>query len=298
VYALALAAALLLGFGSAVQQRVAARAPAGTALHWRLLWYLARQPLWLVGIAAGAAGSVLAGVALGIGGVTRVEPLLATGLLFALPIASVWNRYRLGWRGWAAAVAVVTGLVAFLVAGDPEPGRRTGAPVWQWALTAGSIGLITTTLVALARRLRPRHEASVLGVGAGMLFGLQSALTSVAVSRLFGHGLLAALLSLTPYAAVVVAAVGTLLAQSAYKLASLAVSYPPMAAAEPLAGIVIGLSVLGARLRVTPLSLTVQIVGLMVMTAGVYTLAEAHLGGVPHRRTAGRCGERTDSQAE
>ncbi len=286
VYALAVGAAVLLGVGSAIQQRAASRAPAGTALHLALLWYLVRQPMWLAGIAAALVGNILAGIALGIGGVTLVEPLLATGLLFALATAAIWSRYRLGRQEWAGAVAVVTGLTAFLVAGEPEPGNRTDAPGWEWALAAGSIGLLTAALVALARRLRPRQEAPVLGAGAGMLFGLQAALTSTAVPRLLGRGVLAMLLSWAPYAVAATAVLGTLLAQSAYKLAPLPVSYPPIAAVEPLTGIAIGVGVLGARLRLTPLALTIEIVGLAVMTAGVYTLAAGRSVETCHRRGA------------
>lgn len=284
VYVLALGAAALLGVAAAIQQRAAFRAPTRMALHLRLLWYLARQPLWLSGIAVAVVGNVLSAFALGIGGVTLVEPLLVTSLLFALTVSATWNRYRLGKREWAGAFAVIIGLAAFLVAGQPSAGTETDALVWQWALVGVSIGALTVSLVALARRLRPLQEATVLGVGAGMLFGLQSALTSIAVERLIDHGVVAMLVHLTPYAVVVVALLGTLLAQSAYDLAPLSVSYPSMAAAEPLAGIAIGVGVLGIRLRVTPLVLSVQVVGLVMMTVGVYALAGGRLHDHHHHR--------------
>ncbi|GAA0714630.1 DMT family transporter [Dactylosporangium roseum] len=283
VYVMAVCAAALMGIGTAIQQRAASRAPAGTVLHWRLLGYLLRQRLWLTGIAVAVCGNVLAGVALGVGSVALVEPLTVTGLLFALSVAAVWSRYRIGRREWSGALAVVFGVIAFLLAGEPSPGRHPDAPVWQWALAAAAIGVITGGLVALARRLRPRYEAAVLGLGAGMLFGLQAALTSTAMRRLFTHGALALLLSWTPYAVVAVAVIGMLLAQSAYKLAPLPVSYPPAAAAEPIAGVAIGIGVLEGSLRLEPLALAVEIVALVVMTVGVYTLAATRLVEAHHR---------------
>ncbi|NJC71182.1 DMT family transporter [Planosporangium thailandense] len=283
VYAMAVCAAALIGIGTAIQQRAAARAPSGTELHWRLLGYLVHQRLWLSGIGVAVCGNVLAGIALGFGGVALVEPLTVTGLLFALPVAAAWSRYRIGRREWSGALAVVFGLIAFLLAGEPSPGRRPDAPAWQWALAAAAIGTITASLVHLARRLRPQHEAAVLGLGAGMLFGLQAALTSTAMRRLFNHGLLALLVSWTPYALVAVAVVGMLLAQSAYKLAPLPVSYPPVAAAEPIAGIAIGIGVLEGSLRIAPLALAVEILALAVMTAGVYILAATRLVEAHHR---------------
>ena len=49
--AAALAAAVLYGAGAAVEQRQAAAAPVSSAGRPRLLFLLARQPLWLLGIA-------------------------------------------------------------------------------------------------------------------------------------------------------------------------------------------------------------------------------------------------------
>ncbi|MFG2044649.1 DMT family transporter [Dactylosporangium sp. NPDC048998] len=283
VYAMAVCAAALTGIGNAIQQRAAARAPSASVLHWRILGYLVHQRLWLTGMAVAVVGNILAGIALGLGSAALVEPLTVTGLLFALPIAAVWSRYRVGRREWSGAIAVVVGVVAFLIAGDPSPGRRADAPVWQWALAAGAIGIITAGLVSLARRMRPQHEAAVLGLGAGMLFGLQAALTSTAVRRLFDHGLLLLLASWTPYAVVAVAVIGILLAQSAYKLAPLPVSYPPVVAAEPVAGVAIGIGVLEGSLRMAPLTLAFEILGLAVMTVGVYTLAATRLVEAHHR---------------
>ena len=48
----ALAAAALYGAGAAIEQRQAAAAPQSAAGRPRLLLLLARQPLWLAGIAA------------------------------------------------------------------------------------------------------------------------------------------------------------------------------------------------------------------------------------------------------
>src|SRR5947208_16876998 len=54
--AAALAAAVLYGAGAAVEQRQAAAAPVSSAGRPRLLFLLARQPLWLLGIAVQIAG--------------------------------------------------------------------------------------------------------------------------------------------------------------------------------------------------------------------------------------------------
>ncbi len=288
VFILALGAALLLGVGSVIQQRVAFQAPDGLALRVGLLWHLARQRLWLLGLAATLMGGALSGLALGLGSVVLVQPVLVLRLLFALSIAALWSRRPLGRRDWAVALAVTLGMVAFLVAGRPGPGNPEGVPAWDWAVAAVAIGALTLALIRAARRLRPAQEAPMLAVGAGMLFGLQSALTQSASHRLFTQGLTALLTSWQPYAVVLIGLVGTLLAQSAYDLAPLSVSYPPLAAAEPLAGIAVGIGVLGGTLRLTPAALAVEATGLIVMTLAVYLLAASpHIVGHDDAATKG-----------
>src|ERR1700733_8031065 len=73
----ALAAAVLYGAGAAVEQRQAAAAPRSSAGRPRLLLLLARQPLWLLGIAAQVAGFAAHAVALRSGHIRHVYVLVA-----------------------------------------------------------------------------------------------------------------------------------------------------------------------------------------------------------------------------
>ncbi|MFY1693285.1 DMT family transporter [Plantactinospora sp. WMMB782] len=286
VYLLAILAAALFGFGASLQQRVAAKAPDDKVLRLSLLWHLVRQRLWLMGVATALVGNLFSGAALGMGGVALVQPLLVTRLIFALPISAHWNRRSLHRREWLGVLAVVAGLAAFTLAGRPSEGEEdlSGAgPLWL--LTGGVILLAVVGLVGVARRLRPSSEAPVLGAGAGVLFALQSGLTSVAVDRFSRDGLVALLLTWPTYAVVVAAVTGTLLAQSAYKVAPLPASYPPLATTEPLAGIGIGLGLLGGTLQVTPLAVVVEILGLGTMAVGVFVLASSPLVTSAHHAT-------------
>ncbi|HET7329080.1 MAG TPA: DMT family transporter [Nocardioidaceae bacterium] len=277
VYLLALGAALLFGIGSVVQQRVAFDAPPGKSLRLSLLWWLVRQPRWLIGVGTALVGNLLAGAALGLGSVALVQPLLVSRLLFALPLSAAWMQQRLSRRDWGGAVATAGGLAAFIAVGQPEAGPETPAPLWRWAVAAVAIGAITLTLVVLARRLSPAHEAPMLGAGAGMLFGLQSGLTHNAVNSYLDDGLVALLSNWTTYTVAVTAVLGTLLAQSAYEMAPLPSSYPVLAAVEPLTGIGIGVGVLGGAISLGALPLTLELVGLAIMTGGILLLATSPL---------------------
>src|SRR5262245_22161994 len=103
VIALALVAAACFGSAAVLEQRVAARAPVDRALRLGLIGYLVRRPLWLTGVVAEFTGDGVQAVALGLGSLAVVQPLLVTSLLFALPLGARLNRERLGRREWVGA---------------------------------------------------------------------------------------------------------------------------------------------------------------------------------------------------
>ena len=59
-----------------------------------LLWRLIQRPMWLLGTLADWSGFGLQAIALGLGSLIVVQPLLCTGLLFALPLGAAWQGRR------------------------------------------------------------------------------------------------------------------------------------------------------------------------------------------------------------
>jgi hypothetical protein len=98
----ALAAAVLYGTGAAIEQRQAATAPQAAAGRVRLLVLLARQPLWLLGLAAQLAGFAAHAVALRSGPLGVVQMLTAGELLVAVVIVRLWSGRRFSRTAWAA----------------------------------------------------------------------------------------------------------------------------------------------------------------------------------------------------
>lgn len=286
---LALAAACFLGIGFVAQQHVAYREPLDEMLHMKLLARLIRQPLWLLGIGAMICGQVLGAVALDESDLGRVEPILATNLIFALVIAHIVYKEPLSREVWWGGLLVTGGAVIFLAFGQPHGGRPAGPESPRW-LAAGAVVAIAATLVVAAMPRSLRTKAMVFAAAAGMLFGVQDALTRSSL-LLVGNGVLVALRSWQPYALVVIAVVSLLLAQSAFDAAPIGISLPAMTAAEPVTGIVLGVFVFAEHLRFSAVAVVAEIVGLMMMVAGIGVLgrssfldergADRKPGGVP-----------------
>ncbi|MER8224935.1 DMT family transporter [Streptomyces sp. NPDC094143] len=271
VLALALSAACCLGFGFVLQQNAAQRAPLSDFLSFRLLLDLVKVPRWLGGIGLMVAGMALGAAALGQGELSLVEPLLATNLLFALALSRKQSRQPLGRQGWAGLLLLAGGVTAFIVAGRPEGGTASADPVRQWLIIGVMIGL-ALLLTARGRRSRLGSGPVLLALAAGLLYGVQDALTRVSGQTVAEGGLAELMTGWQPYAVLALGVTGLVLVQSAFETASLRKSLPALTAAQPLAGIVCGVGFLGDRLRTDAVALTWEAGGLAAVVAGIVLL--------------------------
>jgi drug/metabolite transporter (DMT)-like permease len=281
----ALAAAVLLGTGFVLQQHRAALEPSDRALTVWLLLDLVRSPSWLAGIGVMAAGQLLGAAALARGGLGMTEPLLSTNLLFALVIAGFWYQLRPCWRDWLGVLVLSGGLGGFLVVATPGIGDTSGIPDVAWVLAGGSVAAVAAVLTVAGRRNRGRVRGALLAGGAGVLFGLQDALTQRSLAIAGHRGVLQLLLSWTPYTLVAVAVVGILLAQSAFQAAPLSASLPPVTAGEPITGIALGAGLFGGSLQHGSVALLLEVVCLLAMIAGIWLVASSPMV-TSARRTA------------
>lgn len=273
VLVLSVSAACCLGFGFVFQQDAAQRAPLSDFLSPRLLLDLVRVPEWLGGIGLMVCGMVLGALALGKGQVSLVEPLLATNLIFALALSRHRTKQPLGRQGWTGLALLAGGVTAFIVAGEPRAGHAETDPLRQWLIMGVMVGT-AMLLTAYAKGSRHRFTAGpvLLGVAAGLLYGVQDALTRVSGERFSDGGWSELLTGWQPYAVLVLGVTGLLLVQSAFETGPLRRSLPALTAAQPLAGIVCGVGFLGDQLRMDAVALTWQVVGLVAIVGGIVLL--------------------------
>src|SRR5215211_3930398 len=167
---LALVAALMFALGTVIQQREAMQLPDAEANSAGLLLRLARRPVWLAGIAADAVGFIAQAVALGIGRVIVVQPLLATAVVWALPLGARLSGQTVARRDVLAAVAVCVGLGGFLVISDPSGG--------------GALFAVAAVLAVYGMSGSGARKAAGCGTASGLLYGLSAVLTKAVVDSL------------------------------------------------------------------------------------------------------------------
>ncbi|MEU8586332.1 DMT family transporter [Streptomyces sp. NPDC048664] len=271
VMALALGAACCLGTGFVLQQSAAQQAPLSDFLTPRLLLDLMRMPRWLGGIALMVAGMVLSATALAHGEISLVEPLVATSLLFALAESRRRTRQPIGRQGWAGLTLLAFGVTAFIVGGRPKGGNAITDPLRHWLIIGVVVGL-ALLLTACAKKSRLTFGPVLLGLAAGLLYGVQDALTRVSGQLFADDGWADLVTGWQPYGVVVLGVAGLILVQSAFETAPLRMSLPALTAAQPLAGILCGVGFLGDRLRTDTGALAWEAAGLAAIVLGIVFL--------------------------
>jgi drug/metabolite transporter (DMT)-like permease len=266
-------AAMLLGVGFVLQQHAAAKLPC-SYLHLRLIAELLRQRIWLGGIAVMVVGQGLSAWGLGHLSLTVSEPLLATNLIFALLLAAPISGEVPRRTELVGAVLLCSGVAALSASRSVRALSETFGSVSHWPAAAIIAGVAAA--LAIVGRGGPRKlRATLTGAGGGLLLGIADALTRRSVEILDGHGVGALATTWSGYAVIGTAAIGLWLVQSAFSAGPLHASLPAITAAEPLAGMTLGVLVFGDVVHVTPLLLALQAAGIAAMVAGTVLVARA-----------------------
>ena len=273
-YATCLVAALLLGVGFVLQQYSAEREPESQFLRLRILTDLLRQPRWLLGIGCMIAGYLFAAWSIDHLELTVVEPLLTTYLVWALVLAVPLSRQPVKVAEVAGALILITGVALVSLSRSITPIGLDFGSLSHW-YAAAIIAGIAFVAVMIGHRRTGQVRATLTGVGAGLVFGIQDALTRQTLTGLQGNSWTVLFNMWSVYALIGAGIVGIWLMQNAFSAAPLHASLPAIAAGEPLAGIALGIVVFGDRVQVTPGLLAIEAGGIAALIIGVIAVARS-----------------------
>lgn len=266
----ALGAAACFAVAGVLQQRAAARRPDDEALSFTLLRQLARQPMWLGGMALAFLAYGFQALALTSGPLSLVQPVIVSELLFAIPLAARLGRTRLRARDWFGTAAVTGGLASALFAARPHGGSTAASPQ-GWLITLAVVGGLTATALAGSRVATGPAKASLIALAAGLVMGGQSVLLAATVRR-FDDGAVALATAWQTYLLVVASIGGLLLIQSAFQSGPLAASMPVIDATEPAVAIAVGTALFGESVRLGWPMGSVAAAGAALTLTGIFLL--------------------------
>jgi drug/metabolite transporter (DMT)-like permease len=262
---IALVSAVCYAIAAVLQQREASR---HDKHGLELIFDLLRRPRWWLAVSSTLAGASLHVVALHFGPLTLVQPLGVSALVLALPLGAWFGQRKVLRAEWAAAGAVVLGLLAVLTLAPRHVPPPTVPPM-ALVIAIGSClaFLLICVLVSMAL---PRKAAPVVrAVGSAACFGFASAMARLVVA---GEGPI-----LFPMIACAVFAVtGMLMIQAAYRDGGLGAPLATCTIVDPVTASFIGIVLLGEHLRLGIAGGAVGFVGLAATIVGLTILARTH----------------------
>ncbi|MHB1928797.1 MAG: DMT family transporter [Acidimicrobiales bacterium] len=269
----ALSAAALFAVATALMHRSASLAGRGPGVgHVRFVARNAQHPMWVAGMVTEVAGFGLHGLAVHTGPLTLVQPLLVTGLVFALPTRRLLERQRprrteLLWAG-----ALAGGLAVLLLAATPANGPSSAPDSLPAVVSVTAVGVALAVAVWLGLRSSGRRSATILGFGSGVAFAAVAALLKVVTDELARRGPVAALDHWPLWGLGFAGACGVVLNQLAFRAAPLRYSLPASSTINPLVSLAIGTAVFDEPFRHSPLAVAGELVGLAIVVATVIGL--------------------------
>ena len=273
VIGLALASAFASAMSTTLKKAAANRSARSGQAERRLAGL--GNPLWFAGLGCDVIGVGLQVVALHYGALALVQPLLVSGLIFALILRHVGSSSRMTTREllWAGVlVACLTGFLFFSGATTGSGGSQTadrGAAV----ITGVAILTAIAACMVLARHtVPPTGRAALLGVAVGAVYALTAALIKAASDVFAAHGLIALVTSWQLWALLFMGAAGQFLTQRAFQAGPITSSLPAISTVDPLLSVLIGVLVYHEVLNRGPLGGLVLLVLLLLLVTAVIQL--------------------------
>jgi drug/metabolite transporter (DMT)-like permease len=285
VVVLALLAATANALASVCERLGVEDAPPSRGPSMSLVRHMVRRPVWVLGFVVMAGGYAAQAVALHLGSLNVVQPLMVSELVILVVVLWLWYATPMRARDGVSAFLTAIGLGTFLFVAAPTVGHKVASD-GRWSVVglagAGVVGL----LVALGSRGSARRRALLRGAGASVGFALLAALTvSVTDALVAGPGALFASWQL--YALGAVGLFSFVVMQSAFQVGPFAASQSALILVNPFVSIVVGRALFGEALRAGPLDVTVEVLALVVMVGGAVGLTTSPLMANVHEQVDG-----------
>jgi drug/metabolite transporter (DMT)-like permease len=274
-FLLAVLAAAANAASNVLQRKANREEPPELSMSPRLLADLARRPVWLAGIVLVTVSFLLMAAALDMGRLSAIQPVLVLELPMTLLAGSVVFRSPMHSREWAAAAAMTLGLAGLIAFLAPEGGTN-GRAGWVMWLTASALTvLLVLGFILISSTGGPGRRPVMLGIAAGVAFGLTSAYMK-GMTASFHAGLLGVVTTWQTYAVGVAGVAAMFLMQNALHAGRLIAAQPGLTLADPAVAMIWGLFVFKETVR-GGMWLAPALISGALLAVGVFVLARSPL---------------------
>lgn len=285
-FAVGLTSAAGFATANALQHRAAGQVPVSVERALAVLGSLARQPIWLVATGISFCAMLLHAVALQLGSLALVQPLMLVGVVLAVPLRAAIEHKRPTASELHAVGVTAAGLALFVASTNPSPASSTPAAMVLTSFIGASLALTVLAVRASRRARDPKRQAARLAAAAGLMFGVTAGLLKT-VGNVVGTGNVAA--SAAAVACLIgVGVTGVALNQRAYQVAPLAFSMPVVNVVDIIAAVVFGVVAYGEQPAHSIPLLLLQTAGLGITAIGLSRISSLEPSSLPTGRAAVR----------
>jgi hypothetical protein len=275
VYLLAVAAALSNALTSVFQRMGVEDAPEESTMRLSLMAHALRRGVWLLGFGFMVLSFLFQSVALHLGSLSVVQPILTMELLFLVAILGTSFHFSISAREWIGAAGLALGLSGFLFFAAPGGGGEVPSTL-AWVVAAVVVSSCIAAAV-VATRWGPRWwKAAMFGTSAAFAYAFTAALVKTVGNdvahdwvTMFGHW--------QTYGVAVFGLLGVFLTQNAFHAGPLAASGSTLVLVDPLVSIGLGIGLYGDALRTAGPNGPLEALSLAVMVAGAVVLSNSPL---------------------
>lgn len=246
------------------------------AFGLRVLAGLVRRKAWLIGFAGMVASFAFQAVALGLGQLSAVEPIITLEVPLTLLVATRVFNAPLGRLEWSAILLMTGGMIALVASLDPRPGDESNVSHFIYIVAGTATTATIFVLIAAGRRGGRIWRAACLGAATGTSFGFTATLVKEVVGQLNDRGVVGILVTWQTYAAIGFGVFGVIVMQWALHTGPLLASQPGFTLMDPLVSILWGVLVYNETTR-TGGWLVLATAGMLVLAVGVVVLARSPL---------------------
>ncbi len=234
-----------------------------------------RRPRWLLGIITMIASFILQAFGLAMSSLVVVQPLIVLELPFALLGAGLFLKEELTSREWIGATLMFCGVLVFVIMLDPSPGN----PLGSVGTRVGAISMVVTLLIIAALyvvslRFGSRIKTALLGLAAGVGFGLTAVVIKDMTARIGAHGFFSIFSSWQVYIMALFGILSVYLFQYALASGRLMYAQPGVTLADPFIAIIWGLLVYNENIR-GGIYILFALIGVTMTAAGVFILSRS-----------------------
>lgn len=273
---LALSAAVANAFATVLQRVGIEEAGTGRAASARaLMASVLHRPVWFFGLALTTASFLLQAIAISLGNLSTVQPVMVTEILFLVAILGLWFHQSVGWREYVGALGTAAGLGTFLALSSSTGGNeRPSRSDWVLLLIA-CVGAIVVALTAAQRGSRS-WRAAWYAIAAAVCFALTAACIKAASDQWSG-GALSTFSHPEVYGVAIFGFAGLIVSQRALEAGPVAASQSTLLIVNPISSIVMGIWLFGDRLHTSGPRLALEVLALSVMVLALFVLSTSPL---------------------